>query len=320
VTGSDARCAFQAIVLGSAAGGGFPQWNSNASGCRRARSGDPAARPRTQSSLAVSADGTRWVLLNASPDLRSQIEATPQLHPHEGLRSTPIAAVVLTNADIDHVAGLLTMRESQPFALYATERVLAALDANPIFSALRPEVVPRRVLRLGERTALGDVHGAPLGLELSTFDVPGKVALYLENERSGPNFGTAQGDTIGVELAATGTGERPRLFYIPGCAAMNDALADRLYRAPIVLFDGTLWTDDEMIRAGVGTKTGKRMGHISMDGPDGSLAAFRALDVGRKIFVHMNNSNPVLLDDSPERARVVAAGWEVASDGMLIRL
>lgn len=308
----------QIVVLGSAAGGGFPQWNCNGPLSRRARSNDPLARPRTQSSIAVSADGEHWALFNASPDLRQQFTQTPQMHPRRGLRDTPVSCVVLTNADIDHVAGLLTMREKQPYAIYGSDRVLAALGANPIFNAVDKDLVERRSLLLGQPVALAGPEGAPIGLTVEPFAVPGKVALYLEDASAGANFGTAEGDTIGLRIA---TAEAARhFFYIPGCAEVDAPLAERLTGAPLVLFDGTLYSDDEMVAAGLGQKTGQRMGHISISGPDGTMAAFELLSVARKVFIHINNTNPVLIDDSPERAAVEAGGWEVSYDGMVIEL
>ena len=305
------------LVLGSAAGGGFPQWNCNCGNCRRARAGDPAARPRTQSSLAVSADGANWLLLNASPDLRQQILANRALQPRAGGRDSPIGGVALTNADVDHVAGLLTLREGQKFALYATARVHAALRRNPIFDVLAPGIVSRHEIALDVPAGLRDGNGDPLALTLTAFAVPGKVALYLEDAAAGPGLGTQTGDTIGLEIASEGG---KRVLYIPGCAALSEALIARLKGAALVFFDGTLWRDDELIAAGLGTKSGRRMGHISIAGADGTLAAFAGLEVERRIFVHMNNSNPVLLDDSPERLEAERAGWEVAHDGMEIRL
>lgn len=302
------------VVLGAAAGGGFPQWNSNAPACRRARQGDPAARPRTQASIAVSADRQHWVLLNAAPDLRQQIERTDALHPRSGLRSTPIAAVVLTGGDVDVIAGLLTLRERERLRVYATERVHAVLEANPIFEVLSREFVSRDVLALGQRQAVALPSGAPTGLTVELFAVPGKVPLYLETDDA-PAIETNE-TTVGAcvsDGAAT-------LFYIPGCAAMTPELAARLRGAALVFFDGTLWQDDEMIAAGLGPKTGARMGHISVSGPGGTLEAFRPLGVARRILIHINNSNPILLDDSPERALVEAEGWEVAHDGMEVAL
>jgi pyrroloquinoline quinone biosynthesis protein B len=301
-------------VLGSAAGGGFPQANCNCRNCSDVRAGKPGLSRRTQSSLAVSPDGIRWVLLNASPDLRQQIEATPELSPHaeHGQRSSPISAVVLTNGDVDHVAGLLSLREGFAFRLYAAERVLAVLDANPIFNVLDRSRVSRLPLVLAESTEV-----VP-GLRIEAFAVPGKVALYMEDETAGPSFGTQAGDTLGLEVGdSSGSGA---FFHIPGCAAVDEAVAERLRGAALVLFDGTLYTDDELIDQGLSAKTGRRMGHISMAGPQGSMAAFKPLNVKRRIYVHMNNSNPVLREGSPERAAVENAGWEVAHDGMEIRL
>jgi pyrroloquinoline quinone biosynthesis protein B len=294
----------RAVVLGAAAGGGFPQWNSNAAACRRARAGDPAAPARTQASLAVSADGERWALINASPDLREQIGRFPFLHPRRGLRSTPISDVVLTGGDVDAIAGLLTLRERQPFSLWATRRILDVLDANPVFEVLARDVVARRELALDAPQRL------EAGLSVELFPVPGKAPLYLEADDAPPIV--VDGTTVG---AAISDGKKT-LFYIPGCAAMTPALAARLEAADLVLFDGTLWADDEMIAAGLGAKTGRRMGHMSLSGPEGSLAAFDPIAVSRKVFVHINNSNPILLADSPERALTERAGWEVAFDGM----
>jgi pyrroloquinoline quinone biosynthesis protein B len=305
------------LVLGSAAGGGFPQWNSNDAAARRARSGKIPSQ--TQSSLAVSADGSKWVLLNASPDVRQQVNTHPQLQPgrDDPPRSSPIAAVILTNADVDHVAGLLGLRERQAFALYAHARVLEVLGGNSVFNVLDPEYVARRALPLDREFDISDVTGPSLGLRVTAFAVPGKVALWRE-DASDASLGTRQGDTIGLEVSAGSAAES--MFYIPGCAAMTEALAARLRGAALVFFDGTLWRDDEMIAQGVGTKTGRRMGHMSCSGVDGSMAAFDSLNVSRRIFIHINNTNPLLLPGSAERAEAGARGWEVACDGMEIRL
>ena len=297
------------IVLGSAAGGGFPQWNGACAAGRRAWQGDPVARWRTQCSVAVSADGERWVLLNAAPDLRQQILATPALHPRRQPRHSPIEAVVLTSGEIDAIAGLLTMRERHPFALYATGAVLEVLRANPIFQALDPSCVGRHRLEL-ERP----VEVAP-GLRVVPFAVPGKVALFLE--QGTPQIGAEGEDVIGLEVRGEA---EARFFFVPGCARVSERLAARLRGAPLLLFDGTLWTDDEMIRTGTGEKTGARMGHISVSGAEGSIAALAGLGIERRIFVHVNNTNPMLLEDSPERAAAQNAGWEVAHDGMEIEL
>ena len=293
------------IVLGAAAGGGFPQWNSNAAGCWRARQGDPAASARTQAGVAVSRDGERWFLLNASPDLRQQINDTAALHPRRGLRHSPIAGVVLTGGDVDAIAGLLTLRERQPFTIHATQRIHDVLDANPIFEVLARDVVTRNVEALDQSFALEGT------LSATFFPVPGKVPLYLE-EGSGQQPIVVDGTTVGVEIVD----EAKRMIFIPGCAAMTPELRQRIEGAAIVFFDGTLWRDDEMVTAGLGEKTGRRMGHMSLSGEDGTIAAFQPIPVGRKVVIHMNNSNPVLLADSAERAEAEAAGWTIAHDGM----
>ena len=304
-------------VLGSAAGGGYPQWNCNHPNSRRARAGDLQAPQRTQSSIAVSADGVDWVLFNASPDLRQQINDNDVLHPRHALRASPIKAVVLTNADVDHVAGLLNLRESQAFNLYATQRVLSVLAANSIFNVLNPKFVARLAMTLDTECALARADGTPLGFSVVPFSVPGKVALWLEDVNRGANFGTVLEDTIALEVRSQG---RTRFFYIPGCANMTPALAARLRAAPLAFFDGTLFTDDEMIRDGVGVKTGARMGHMSVSGSEGTLAAFADLGVARRVFIHINTTNPVLIADTPERATVEVAGWEVAYDGMTLEV
>ena len=304
-------------VLGAAAGGGFPQWNAHSEACRRARGGDPAASPATQASIALTADDRRWVLVNASPDLRQQIEANPPLHPRRALRSSPIAAVVLTNADVDAVAGLLHLREGTPFAIYAHDRVLGVLDANPIFEVVNREIVPRRPLPVELPTRLTDAAGESLGLDLLPFLAPGKLPLYLEG-RAGSALDTAalDGDTLGLEIRAGGCG----LIYLANCARITDDLLERIAGADVLFLDGTLWRDDEMIAQGVGPKTGRRMGHVSMSGPDGAIERLRDVPVGQRVFIHVNNTNPALLADSPERAELERAGWQVAHDGMELKL
>ena len=302
----------KAVVLGAAAGGGFPQWNSNAEACRRARAGDAGASPRTQASLAVSGDGERWFLINASPDLRQQIHANTILHPRRGLRSSPIEGVILTGADVDAIAGLLHLRERQPFTIHASERVLGVLKANSIFGVLAEDCVRRQAVPLGRPFEPTHLDGSRSGLVVELFEVPGKVALYLESGSSADELRSAPGDTVGVEVSASGQ----RLIYVPGCAGITDVLKRRMAGASVVLFDGTLWQDDEMIRLGLGPKTGRRMGHMSVSGPGGTLEAFQDISVSRKVLVHINNSNPVLIEGSDERAVLAKHGWEVAYDGM----
>lgn len=305
-------------VLGSAAGGGYPQWNCNHPNSRRARENDPDAPPRTQSSIAVSADGIDWILFNASPDLRQQIFDNDILHPNGALRASPIQAVVLTNADVDHVAGLLNLRESQAFSLYGTPRVLSVLQANTIFNVLNPDFVRRIPMALDEPVQLARADGSLLGLSVLPFAVPGKVALWLEDEAQGDNFGTVDEDTIALEVRDAE--DVTKFFYMPACARMTEELAERIQGANLIFFDGTLWVDDEMIRDQVGVKTGKRMGHMSVSGDDGTVAALRELNIKRKIFIHINTTNPILINGTEERRRVESEGWEVSFDGMEIEL
>ncbi len=293
----------RAHILGAAAGGGLPQWNCGCPNCNLARTGQ--IPPQTQSSIAVTADGQSWAVLNASPDIRAQLAAAPALHP-VGLREMPIASVLVTNGDIDHIAGLLTLREVQPFTLFATAEIHNVLSQNPIFDALRDGVVHRTMIALETEFELAPKLTARL------FPVPGKVPLYLEGEVVQTDLVGEQ--TVGVEL----THGDARVYYIPGCAHLSDALSARIDGADAVFFDGTLWQDDEMIQTGTGQKTGQRMGHMSMSGPNGSIAAFDGLNIRQKIFVHMNNTNPVLRPDSPERATAEAAGWRIGQDGMEI--
>lgn len=314
-----AGVALRLKIVGSAAGGGFPQWNCNYRLSRGARDGMLGVHRRTQSSLAASANGRDWVLFNASPDILQQVAATPELQPRRDgpLRSSPIRAVVLTNADVDHVAGLLSLRERQPFAIYATSEVLTVLDANPIFNVLDREIVPRREMPAGE-FEICDADGQGTGMRIESFPVPGKVALYMESSQPGVDFSSDSGDTTGIRIAGSNGGGS--VFYIPGCARIDAALRARLSGAACLLFDGTVFTDYEMITAGVGTKTGARMGHLAMSGPKGSMAGLERVKIGRRIFVHINNTNPVLDENSPEHAAVRDAGWEVAHDGMEIEL
>lgn len=299
------------LVLGSAAGGGFPQWNCRCPVCALAWDGDPRVMARTQSSLAVSADGENWALINCAPEILAQIAARPALHPRRQpdgeRRHSPIGAVLLTNADIDHVAGLLSLREGHEFTLLATAAIHDGLRANPVFDVLAPERVQRR------RVAFDTPFDLVAGVTATIFPVPGKIALYLEQGEVATAIEGEQ--TVGVELS-DGVA---RILFIPGCACMTGELRARIAGADAVLFDGTVWTDDEMIRTGVGSKTGARMGHMAMSGAEGSLTAFEGIEVRRKIYIHINNTNPVLVQGSPEREQAARAGWEIGEDGMEIR-
>jgi pyrroloquinoline quinone biosynthesis protein B len=296
------------IVLGTAAGGGVPQWNCGCDNCRAARNGHPELKA-TQASIAVSADGQHWFLINASPDLRQQLADTPALHPR-ALRHSPIAGVILSNGEVDAIAGLLSLREGTPFNLYGHQRVLDLLAENSIFNVLKPALVPRIAITpdAAFQPALPD--GAPSGLEILPFIAPGKAALFVEETSTNED-----GDTLGFVIRDKVGGES--LVFLTACAALPPAVEAHLRGAKLAFFDGTLFTDDEMIRLGLSAKTGQRMGHMAMSA---AIPALDGLGIEQKIFLHINNSNPALLPGSPERRTVEQAGWQIPADGMEITL
>ena len=302
----DRAAGLTVLVLGAAAGGGFPQWNCGCRLCALVRVGDPRVRPATQISIAVSGNQTDWVIVGASPDLRQQIMQTPKLWPRAGLRDSPIAGVVLLGGDVDALAGLLVLRERQPFTVYAPEALLGLLEENRIFEVLDPSVVQRTALEPLQSVACGG------GLRLTLLPMPGKVPLYLEDRGArepepGPNYAAL--------LEANGRS----VIVAPACAEITPSVVRQLCGADVVFFDGTLFTDDEMIVAGLGPKTGRRMGHVPISGAGGTLEGLARVP-GRRILAHINNSNPILLRDSPERRTVEAAGFEIAFDGMEVQL
>jgi pyrroloquinoline quinone biosynthesis protein B len=296
-------------ILGSAAGGGVPQWNCRCPVCSLFWAGDARVEARTQSSIAVSADNQHWVLINASPDLRQQILNTPKLHPRHGARHSPIKAVVLTNADIDHIAGLLVLRERQAFTVYATAKNHAILAQNSVFQVLASDVVERSTMVMDHPFDIG------FGLRVRAFTVPGKVALFME-QNDDVRIGDVSETTIGLEVSAHGK----RVVYIPGCAETNETVRDRASGADLLLYDGTTFTDDEMPKLGLSPKTARRMGHTPITGPGGSLHAFDGLSIRQKAYIHINNTNPILIDGSDARRAVEAAGWAVTRDGMMFSL
>ena len=297
---------FRALVLGSAAGGGLPQWNCGCANCAAARNPDSRIKPQTQSSLAVSVDGFNWSLLNASPDMRTQLAANAALHP-KTLRGSPVRNVILTNGDIDHIAGLLILRERHAFTIHATPHIAALLRENSVFAVLDPELVTVREVALGEPFELQP------GLTAELVAVPGKEPLYKE---SGVVRTDIEGETtVGVRLQRG----NKQIWYIPGCARVTPLLASRLSGADLLFFDGTVFDDDEMITTGTGTKTGRRMGHMPMNGPDGSMAAFAKIPVKRRVYIHINNTNPVWNPASLPRQAIEQAGWEIAMDGTEVR-
>jgi len=297
-------------VLGSAAGGGFPQWNCACRNCRGARAGTIRATPRTQESVAVSAGNDEWVLINASPEIRQQIESFPPLHPRAP-RHTPIAAVVLTNGDVDHCLGLLSLRESHPLIVYATDRVRRGFtEGNVLYRTLErfPQQVTWRTLTPGQKEVVADT-----GLQLEGVAVPGKPPVHLEGLNA-PD----PADNVGLRIGTPATGQV--LAYFPGVGAITPDVVTALEDAECIFFDGTFWSSDELQAQGLGTKRAEQMAHVPVGGEAGSLAQLAGVRARRRILIHINNSNPLLKEDSPERARAEACGWEVAADGMEILL
>jgi pyrroloquinoline quinone biosynthesis protein B len=247
--------------------------------------------------------------LNCSPDIREQIDANPKLRPNGAPRGSPIRTVVLTSGDVDHIGGLLTLREQSRFDLYAPAPVLEVLRGNSVFSVLDPACVPRYSLRLGEAQEL------PGKLRLEAFAVPGKLPLYLESASMAVH--SKDGFTLGLRLRDANDRS---IAYVPACARVDQSLRKAIAPVDALFFDGTLWADDELIEAGVGEKTGRRMGHMPISGPDGSLAALSDVPCRAKFYIHINNTNPLNCETSPERKQVEAQGWRVPSDGMEISL
>lgn len=295
-------------VLGSAAGGGFPQWNCGCDNCRGVRAGTLRARARTQESVAVGAGMATWVLLNASPDIRAQIESFPPLHPRDR-RDSPIAAVLLTSGELDHCLGLFSLREAPAIAVYATRAVRDGITAdNSLYAALAPRVT-WCVLELGVEVAITDYAERFTGLFVEARSVPGRVPGYLQK-----TVGPSDEHVVVLRLRDPSTGGV--VAYCPGAGCVDDAVLAALGGARCVFFDGTFWSSDEMRTAGVGTRRAEEMAHAPLGGVDGSLARLTGLAAERKILIHLNNTNPLLRDDGRERAEAAARGWDVAYDGM----
>src|SRR5262245_40948244 len=302
-------------VLGSAAGGGFPQWNCGCPNCRGMRAGELRATQRTQECVAVSADGDRWFLLNCSPEIRQQIESYPPLHPR-GPRHSPITAILLTNGDLDHCLGLLSLRESHPLVIYTTERIRRGFtDGNVLYRTLDrfPGQVTWRSLQLGKEEELADLDGRASGLLVEAVPVPGKLPVHLESGAT-----SELEDSVGFRIRERSTGRV--LAYLSGVGTVTDGVRRAIQTADCVFFDGTFWSSDELPSLGLGMKRAEEMAHLPVGGPEGSLARLNGLAARHRIFIHLNNTNPMLRDDSPERARVEAAGWEVARDGLEVRI
>jgi pyrroloquinoline quinone biosynthesis protein B len=304
------------IVLGSAAGGGFPQWNCNCRNCNGYRKGNVRAYPRTQSSIAVSGNGSDWLLVNASPDILAQIRATPALQPARADRDTGIATVLLMDAQIDHVTGLLMLREGKPLALHCTSSVWSDLtNGLPLahvlshYCSVKWNRVP--IHSAGQAMSL-DIPGFT-DISITPLPLKSKAPPYSPH-RTNPE----RGDNIGILIEDRGSGKKA--FYAPGLGEIEPHVEAAMRTADCVLVDGTFWTGDEMIRGGFSKKTAAEMGHLPISGPGGMLEHLDALGEKTKILIHINNTNPILDEDSDERATLVKHGIEVAFDGMEIIL
>jgi pyrroloquinoline quinone biosynthesis protein B len=303
-------------ILGSAAGGGFPQWNCACPNCRALRTGTFHGKARTQAQVAISADDRSWFLLGASPDLRTQIEATPELHPREGVRQSPIAGAILANADIDHVLGLLLLRELQPLRVHATDSIRRILvEDNSMFAMLRrvPNQVSWTSFSPGTTFPLQNPSGEDSGLRCRALSLGTHFPAYVSAQRQSElAFGDA---SLGL-LVESPSGKR--LAYMPAVPQIDDALLHEFDSADVLLFDGTFWSDDELVRiqgSAHNVQTARQMGHVPVSSAEGSLSRLAGLRRPRKIYVHINNTNPMLNEAGSEYRHVREAGWEIAEDG-----
>jgi pyrroloquinoline quinone biosynthesis protein B len=293
------------VLLGTAAGGGFPQWNCWCPTCRVARADRLRAHPRTQSSAAVSTDGQRWFLLNASPDVHRQLGSING-HAPSGVRHVPIEGIVTTDAELDHTLGIALLREARELQLIASQAVLEVLREDsrllPVTQAFANVAVTE--LPLEQPVSLRYRDGTEAGIQVTAFAVQGDPPRFARHE--------SPGHTVGLMLQ----GASGAAGFVPGCGALTDALLARLARADLLLFDGTFWTDGELIDLGISQRTARQMDHLPISGGDGSLAALSRLPCRHRVYTHINNSNPMLIEDSPERRAVEEAGLVVGDDGM----
>jgi pyrroloquinoline quinone biosynthesis protein B len=298
-------------ILGSAAGGGFPQWNCNCRNCGSLRAGSFKGKNRTQTQVAVSEADHAWFLLNTSPDLRLQIEATPALHPRSAGRDSPIAGVLLTSGDIDQIAGLLSLRELQPFRIYCTPSIRRILqEDNSMFAMLNriPGQVSWTDISCDGGFCLQGERG--VGINCRVFSLGSRFPAYVSPDRS---LALKQGDALLGVIASSSSGRR--MGYMPAVPDVDDSLLEQLEETDLLLFDGTFWSDDELIRVQGSGSTAREMGHIPVSGAEGSLRKLAGLRRPQKVFVHINNTNPMLDESGPEYGEARAAGWEVAEDG-----
>lgn len=297
-------------ILGSAAGGGFPQWNCNCTHCRGVREGTLAAHPRTQSSIAISADYRHWFLFNASPDIRNQLLAFPPLYPQESPRHTPIQGIILSDAEMDSTLGLLSLRETSALHIYATAWVYAALNEwNPLLRTLQSYCeVQWQAVRLHEPITLRTLDGNESGLCIEAFSTNStKSIIYAAQQAAHPE------STVGYRITDTRT--QRTLVYMPAVQALDDEVQRQLHDCSCLLIDGTCWQDDELVQLGV-QKTARAMGHLPISGEDGSLAQLTTLAIERIVYIHINNTNPLLIENSAQRQAVEVQGIAVAFDGM----
>jgi pyrroloquinoline quinone biosynthesis protein B len=304
----------QILILGSAAGGGFPQWNCHCSNCKGLRSGTIKARSRTQSSIAVSNDGKNWALINASPDIRQQINQSPQLWPEHGARGTNIRGAILTDSQIDHTTGLITLREGLPIDVYCTDVVFDDLSsAFPLFGMLKHWHGGLTFKPIGhQQSDVFNVNGVD-GIEFIPVAIESNAPPYSKYRDK-----VVAGNNIGLKIIDKTSGKY--LFYLPGIVESTPEVEKILTHASCVLIDGTLWLDDEMIAQGLGSKLGSQMGHMPVNGDFGTVALLNKFNIDRKILIHINNTNPILNEESEQHQFVLDSGIEIAVDGMEIQL
>jgi pyrroloquinoline quinone biosynthesis protein B len=299
-------------ILGSGAGGGFPQWNCNCHNCSRIRSGNMKGKARTQSSIAVSSDNENWLLINASPDIRAQLESFPAIQPKQGLRDTGIKAILLIDSQIDHTTGLLMLREGKPLDIYCTEMVKQDLTSGfPVFNMLSHYCT---------------VNHHPVPIDGGSFTIPPIADLRFYSQAlkskappySPHRYDPHDGDNIGLIIEQISTGKK--LFYSPGLGEIEPHVMEAMKASDCVLVDGTFWTNDEMVTMGISQKRAREIGHLPQSGEGGMIEVLNGVKNTRKILIHINNTNPILDEDSEPRKTLDTAGIEVAYDGMEIDL
>jgi len=298
-------------ILGSAAGGGFPQWNCACSNCKRLRDGTLHGSARSQVQVAISSNHSSWYLLSASPDLPRQIESFPQLHPTARSRETPIAALILPGGDLDQLLGLILLRESQPLRAYATPAIRKIIMENNIIFAMVSRQITWDDVFPGHEFELVSVSGKTSGIRCLPFALKGNYPHYVSEEQAS----SLPGDQAVLGLRLQHSSGGGTMVYMPGTPSIEESWLEHLENCDLLLIDGTFWTDDELIRIQGSGRTARQMGHLPISGPGGSLDQLSRLKRPRKIYIHVNNTNPILDENSPEYQQVREAGWEIAQDG-----